>query len=358
MKVLFITRKYPPQVGGMENFSYNLIKNIKCDKTIVALKKSNIHLIWFIPYVILYSLINARKYEVIHLGDMVLCGLAWVIKLIYPQKIVISTIHGLDITYALSFYQWYIKIFGHKCDKYICNSKNTEELAYKIGINETSVINIGIEIDKFNGVNKNQEKFKEKYEIPNNHIVLITTGRLVRRKGVLWFVENVMPNYKNKNITYLIVGQGEDYNAIESIINNKELNGQVRLLGRISDDELKSLYINADIFMMPNITVENDVEGFGIVAIEAALSENIVIGSNIEGIKDSICNGKNGILVNSGDINSYINTIDSVVQSIDKYKGFAINASQFTKDNYSWQNICKLYLTEFNNAIKIKYNNN
>lgn len=358
MKVLFITRKYPPQVGGMENFSYNLIKNIKCDKTIVALKKRNIHLIWFIPYVILYSLINARNYEVIHLGDMVLCGLAWLIKLIYPKKIVISTIHGLDITYSLSFYQWYLKVFGHKCDKYICDSKNTEELAHEIGINETCVIHVGIEIDKFNGVNENKAKFKKKYEIPNNDIVLITIGRLVRRKGVLWFVENVIPNYKNKNITYLVIGQGEDYVAIESIIKTKGLTKQVRLLGRISDEELNSVYVNGDIFIMPNIVVDNNVEGFGIVAIEAALSRNIVIGSDMEGIKDAICNGKNGILINSGDVNSYINTIDSVVQCIDKYNEFAMESSQFTKDNYSWQNICKLYINEFNNAIKNKHNSN
>lgn len=356
MKVLFITRKYPPQVGGMENFSYSLIKNIKCEKTVVALKRSNVNLIWFLPYIMLYSLINARKYEVIHLGDMVLSGLGWLIKLIYPEKVVITTVHGLDITYSLPIYQWYIKVFGNRCDKYICNSKNTEELAHKIGIKETSVIHMGIEIHKFDGVNENKEKFKEKYAIPSNNTVFITTGRLVRRKGVLWFLENVMPNYRYRNITYLIVGVGDDYNAIEEAINNKGLNEQVRLLGRIDDEELNSLYVNADIFIMPNIIVENDVEGFGIVAIEAGLSQNIVIASNIEGIKDSIYNWKNGILVNSGDINAYINIIDNVIENIDKYSEFAIEASEFTKDNYSWRNICKLYLNEFNNTMKSKYN--
>lgn len=351
MKVLFITRKYPPQVGGMEKFSYNLINNMKCDKTIVALKKKNINLIWFLPYVAIYCVINAGKYDVIHFGDMVLSGFGWLIKLFYPNKSVVSTIHGLDITYSLPFYQWYLKKFGHKCNKYICDSKNTEELAIKLGFKNTTTVNVGVEVDKFDFKLENKIEFKEKYSIPKDNIVLITTGRLVKRKGVLWFVENVMPNYKNKNVTYLIIGKGNDYNDIKEMIQKKDLSNQVKMLGRVSDKELNYIYVNADIFVMPNIKVQNDVEGFGIVAIEAALAKNIVIGSNMEGIKDAICNLKNGILVKSEDSNAYINEINKVINDYENYRKFAETAREFTVKNYSWEHICDLYLTEFRKLL-------
>lgn len=351
MKVLFITRKYPPQVGGMEKFSYNLINNMECNKTIIALKKKNINLIWFLPYISIYCMINAGKYDIIHLGDMVLSGLGWWIKLFYPNKVVISTIHGLDITYSLPFYQWYLKKFGHRCTKYICDSKNTEELAVKSGFKNTVTIPVGVEVNKFDFVTENKTEFKEKYLIPQNNIVLITTGRLVKRKGVLWFVENVMPKYKNKNVTYLIIGEGKDYNDIKSMISEKDLLNQVKMLGRVSDEELNYIYVNADIFVMPNIKVQDDVEGFGIVAIEAVLAKNIVIGSNIEGIRDAICNLKNGILVKSEDSNAYIKEINKVINNYENYEKFSEMARNFTIENYSWRHICNMYLSEFKKLL-------
>ena len=57
MKTLFVTRKYPPQKGGMESYSYNLIQNYKGEKKVIALGKAKIHLLWFLPY----SIIADRK---------------------------------------------------------------------------------------------------------------------------------------------------------------------------------------------------------------------------------------------------------------------------------------------------------
>lgn len=347
MKVLFVTRKYPPQVGGMENFSYNLIQHIQCHKKVIALKRSNKHLVWFFPYALLYCLFNARKYDIIHLGDMVLSGFAYVIKIFYPKKLVIVSVHGLDVTYDLKFYQWYLRKFGHKCNSYVCNSKNTEKLAKQVGIKDTTVIPLGVDINKFEKVEPDKQSFKKRYGIPEENIVMLTTGRLVRRKGVLWFVDNVMPYYKSRNVTYLVVGQGEDSRAIDEAIEKHGLDKQVKLLGRVTDEELKGIYINSDIFIMPNIVVKNDVEGFGLVALEAALSNNIVIGSNIEGISDAISQGENGILVNSKATNEYISRINDVIDKKEEYSKFAIKASHFTRKNYSWKRVAELYLEHF-----------
>jgi phosphatidylinositol alpha-1,6-mannosyltransferase len=65
MKVLFITRKYPPQVGGMENYSYGLINNIDCPKRLIALKRRQSNLVWFLPYAFLKSLLYAWRVDVI-----------------------------------------------------------------------------------------------------------------------------------------------------------------------------------------------------------------------------------------------------------------------------------------------------
>jgi hypothetical protein len=109
MKVLFLTRKYPPVVGGMENQSYNLIKNFKeinKENFLIANKKGN----KFLPFFLIGSFFKAlyliwkEKITHLHLGDglMALEG-KWIKSLTGVKTMV--TIHGLDITHKNIVYQ-------------------------------------------------------------------------------------------------------------------------------------------------------------------------------------------------------------------------------------------------------------
>jgi glycosyltransferase involved in cell wall biosynthesis len=69
------------------------------------------------------------------------------------------------------------------------------------------------------------------------------------------------------------------------------------------------LYNASDIFIMPNMTVPGDMEGFGIVALEAGSCGLPVIASNIEGIQDAVIDGKTGYLVREGDVEGFLRGI-------------------------------------------------
>ncbi|MDI3534969.1 MAG: phosphatidyl-myo-inositol dimannoside synthase [Thermosediminibacterales bacterium] len=347
MRVLFITRKYPPQIGGMENLSYNITRGIKCNKKIVALTKRQIHLLWFIPYCLLYTLLTLRKWDIIHLGDPVLSIVGYFAKLFSPQKPVIVTIHGLDVTYKNPLYQWYLNLFCKKFDSYICISRYAEKMANKIGITRTKVIPVGIDINKFDNIVPNKQGLKEKYKIPRENLIMITVGRLVRRKGVLWFLDNVMPFLKNEKVSYLIIGTGEDKEKILDKIREKDLEKNVKYLGRVSDEDLMEIYKSSDIFVMPNIKVKGDMEGFGIVALEASLAGLILIASDLEGIKDAVINEENGYLVKSGESQQFIEKIKDVINNYEKYEGFKKNSILYTKSKYNWERICNQYKKEF-----------
>lgn len=114
VKILCITRKYPPEVGGMENFCYNVFNGIKAknkETKIVALGKKQINLLWFFPYAIIYTLFNAYKYDVLFVGDSLLCFLGFLSKIFYKKTKVYINVYGLDITYKNSIYQFYLKLF-------------------------------------------------------------------------------------------------------------------------------------------------------------------------------------------------------------------------------------------------------
>lgn len=343
-RVLCMTRKYPPSVGGMERFCYDLYslfeKDEELDVNIVALGKSQKHLIWFFPYCFFYLLFNARKYDVILFSDALFAGCSWIAGVVSPKTKKITDIHGLDITYPNPVYRLYMKMFLKKFDLYVCNSKNTEDLVKSLGIDNTTIINRGVNIHN-NIIACSNDKFREKYGIGQHTTVIITVGRLVKRKGVEWFIRNVMPELDD--VIYLVAGDGPERGNIENAIHNNHLEEKVKLLGKISDSDLNSLYCNADIFVMPNIPIENDVEGFGIVAIEASYKKCVVIAADIDGIADAVVNEKNGFLVECKNITDYINRITDFSVNRDAYKELSEKFANYTEQEYSMEAIAEKY---------------
>ena len=355
IKMLYITRKYPPAVGGMENFSYNLYNNFDSEKVetdIISLGKSQKHLVWFLPYAFFRTLFSAHKYDVIFVGDALLSAIGFFTKLLFPEKKVIVNVFGLDITFKNPLYQFYLKLFYNRFDRYISISRETDKALRKRGIKKSVVITPGVDIHQFEGKSADYKKICKKYNISENDTVLITVGRLVKRKGVNWFIRNVMPELKDKNIKYLIVGDGEDRENIEKSISDFGLHDKVKMLGRVDFETLNAVYTNADVFIMPNIHVDGDMEGFGLVAVEASLAGLSVVASGIEGIKDAISDGKNGFLLESGNVKQFRDKIIDISENRQQYKKTAKLHRQYTIDTYSWKSICNQYTELISGMIK------
>lgn len=346
-KVLCMTRKYPPRVGGMERFCFDLYtlleKEDALDVKIVALGKSQKNLFWFLPYCFFYLVFHAGKYDAIIFSDAMFAGCAWIAGIFSKKTKKITDIHGLDVMYPNPLYQIYMKLFLDKFDMYVCNSKNTETLVKSLGISNTVVINRGVHVYTPH-VNVSKKEFCRQYGINESALLLITVGRLVKRKGVGWFVANVMPKLKDENVIYYVVGAGPEKENIQRVIDENKLNDKVKLLGEVSDARLSDLYLYADVFVMPNIPVINDVEGFGIVAIEASCKECIVVASNTDGIPDAVIDNQNGYLIDCQDADMFADKITDIIKNRDYYKNIAKEFSRYTKEKFSVESIEKQYL--------------
>lgn len=339
MKVLFITRKYPPQTGGMESFSYGLINNIQCGKDTVILNKKQINLIWWLPYALIISLFKAKKADIIHLGDGLLAPLGLILKKITRRPVAV-TVHGLDVSYNNWLYQK-INVASLKyLDKIICVSESTRQdcLQRHVPENKLTIIPDGIDANKYT-IN---------YKLHTTHYVLLTVGRLVKRKGVEWFIREVMPQLE-KNIQYWVVGKGPEQEKIIKAIQEKNLQDMIKLLGFVSEEKIKEIYYQADLFIMPNIAVKGDREGFGIVALEASASGLLVIASDLEGIKDAVKDGQNGFLVKPQNASEFITKINQLLVSNNDLRQ---KVRKYTVDNFSWPIICQKYVTLFNDFNK------
>lgn len=354
IKLLYVTRKYPPAVGGMENFSYNLYSGFdaeKVEKDIISLGRSQKNLVWFLPYALIKTLIKARKYDIVFIGDALLSGIGFFTKLLYPKKKTVVNVFGLDITFRNKLYQLYLKLFYNRFDKYIAISSETEKAFKKRGGKRSCVINCGVDTEQFSGECADYEEICRKNGIAKDDIVLVTVGRLVKRKGAEWFVSNVMPLLKDEKVKYLIIGDGEERENISESIKEHGLGDKVKILGRVDNAELNAVYTHADAFIMPNIHVDGDMEGFGLVAVEAGLAGLAVFASGIEGIRDAVIDGKNGWVMESGNAAQYADRIKDLCAKREEYRKKAAEYSIYTRENYSWSSVCRKYVSLFEKML-------
>ena len=112
------------------------------------------------------------------------------------------------------------------------------------------------------------------------------------------------------------MGQGPDEQRIKDLAKAYDLENEVFFTGPVPDKELRLHYSICDIYIMPNREdPPEDVEGFGIVFIEANASEKPVIGGNSGGVIDSIVDGKTGFLVNPLDEDEIAEKIQWLLQN-------------------------------------------
>ncbi len=343
-RFLFITRNYPPKIGGLEIYSYHLINEFKKYHSVnkIALTQSNIHLVWFLPYSLLRALYIVWRYSIyhIHLCDGVLAPIGVLLKCITRKPVSIS-IHGLDITYRNPLFQWVIPWCVARLDRIICVSSATraECIKRKVPLDKCIVIPNGIHPEE---IKLSHSKNDLKAEIAErigaavlDKTILVTVGRLVKRKGVAWFVAHVMPHLDN-TYYFLVVGQGPEYDRIKTVIVRHHLQERVFLLGALSRRERDRILNGSDIFVMPNISLSGDMEGFGIVALEAGSCGLPVIATDTQGIRDAVLDGKTGLLVPEKDTAGFVNAIKNI-----NLNSAAIQS--IVKVTFSWSRIYQRY---------------
>jgi glycosyltransferase involved in cell wall biosynthesis len=343
-RILFVSRNYPPQVGGIEAYSYNLIRQFERHDRIdtILLKRSRKHLIWFMPYAFFKALYLVRKESIpfVHLCDGFLSIFGILLKGLTRAKVSVA-IHGLDITYRHPLYQKIVPRCVALMDKVICGSRYTfgETVLRGIPQRKCMIIHYGINANGLNTPASREDcraELENRTRIPlQGKTVLFSIGRLIKRKGIAWFVEEVFPQLPPSYV-YVIAGDGPEYPSIRQRLLSKAIRNRVFMMGRVSDEERNRLFAASDVFIMPNIWVDRDVEGFGIAAIEAGGFGLPVVASNIQGISDAVIEGKTGFLVKEKDVGEFIDRITNMKLNREDIRAFVIS-------KFDWREIHRLY---------------
>jgi glycosyltransferase involved in cell wall biosynthesis len=338
-EILFLSRNYPPQIGGLETYSYNLIKYVGRRHAVskIVLGKPRKHLFWFLTYAVLKAVPIIRKESIcrVHLCDGFLATAGVLLKSLVPVTVSV-TVHGLDITFRNRFYQATIPPCVARLDKIVCVSRHTRKECVDRGIpaDKIRVIPNGINPEDFQLLKSSDAERSELAKslgIPmEGKTILLTVGRLVRRKGVAWFVRDVVSRLDD-SLLYLIVGEGPEFARISSLVRESNLGSRVFLLGRAATELRNRLFHAADVFVMPNLEVDGDVEGFGIAAIEAGCCGLPVVASDVQGLKDAVIPGRTGYLVEAGNAGAFLAGIRKVNLSKEAVRSLVVKTFDWEK---------------------------
>jgi len=128
--------------------------------------------------------------------------------------------------------------------------------------------------------------------------VILTVGRLQKRKGQDKMIEAMPLILKDyPNALYVIVGNGDCKDKLGAMVHDLSLSEQVQILGDISDAEMIQCYQQCDLFILPNRTIKNDIEGFGMVLVEAQACAKPVIAGDSGGTKETMLVGETGSII-------------------------------------------------------------
>jgi phosphatidylinositol alpha-1,6-mannosyltransferase len=106
---------------------------------------------------------------------------------------------------------------------------------------------------------------------------------------------------KFPDLQYEIVGNGPQLDELKQLCFTLQIADHVNFLGALSDEQMTAAYARAWCFALPGRRINDDVEGFGIVYLEAAMSQLPTIGGIDSGAIDAIESGRTGLLVNGED---------------------------------------------------------
>ncbi len=388
MEILFITHKYPPSIGGMQKMSEELVKGIGrvANVHVIAPMVNESKVIYFIKLRsrVKKILSNNPNCKLIHLIDgltVFLCP--WLVHLSKEFR-VIATLHGLDVVFPSSIYRRNICRLLNKYAHVVCVSEFTKGRALQIGLkrDHLSVIKNGVSNSQVCGpmstIRRNAIYHWLGLSPDDPRSIIIGLGRLVSRKGFSWFVRSVMPKISDQAIFVLIGPGGRAYSVREFIFNlfppaiksrislffglpsdgneirrfmsNPKCAHTFRYLGAVSEEDKLALLHLATCVVMPNISVDGDAEGFGLVALEASIQNKLVVVSPIEGITDAIVHGQNGIFCESSNTSDWISQLLSIFAHRTELVEFGNKARFYTQNHYSWSRMVQEYSELF--AIK------
>lgn len=184
----------------------------------------------------------------------------------------------------------------------IAISRDTYDLCRRAGVETGRLAVLNPSVNSAAYAPRGAGDVRQRLGIPEGSIVLMV-GRLIERKGFDKAIAALPVMLAARpDIVLVIAGEGPLGERLREVARRHQVQPRVRFVGQVDHETLVQLYEACELFLLPNRTLSNgDVEGFGIVFLEANILGRAVIGGDSGGSRDAIANGVSGMLVDGND---------------------------------------------------------
>ncbi|MEX2600703.1 MAG: glycosyltransferase [Balneolaceae bacterium] len=369
MRTLFITQDYPPGIGGIQTYSLEHASRLSryCDDFLLICPgkgetvddsddsagfeirrlKSRSHLLMLPLCRALPGILRERRFDVSfhaqwqtalpairarnngQLGKV--CVAAHARELLYNPYHYLPGIGRAYERYRSSILQ--------QVDHFFPVSGYTEELLHREGVSrdKLTVVRNGTDPALFRPLDASGLRTKLGLE---GKRIMLTVTRLVRRKGidtVLTAMAQLGSDYED--LHYLIVGTGPEEAGLRQLSKRLGLTLRVHFLGPANYKELPHYYNLSDLFVMSSRTELPDVEGFGIVFLEANACEVPVIGTRSGGIPSAILEGETGLIVHENSPVELEGAIRSLLLQPERMAEMGRRGRKRVEEELSWDRL-------------------
>lgn len=356
--VLIVTRNLPPLIGGMERLLWHAVDELRKEYTVHVVGPAgctrslshDVHatgvpirpMFLFLLRTAVEALKTAFRYRpvVVFAGSGLTAPIVWMIARLFRTRCIVY-LHGLDLCAEHPVYRFLWVPFFRYFNSVIVNSHFTKDLAIaaKIPRGRVTIIHPGVEVPNLEDARDRAVAYRLRNGLGDAPVMLYV-GRITPRKGLLNFVENILPAIIIAVPSSILVVIGDDANdalqsvsnernRVSSVLKEKGLEARVQFSGSCSDDELSSAYFAADVLVFPVQPSSHDVEGFGMVAVEAAAHGLPTVAFSVGGVPDAISDGYCGALIPPGNNTAFAQAIINYAEKqrnlhqIDKCRKFA-----------------------------------
>jgi len=365
---LILGFEFPPHPGGIGTYTYQIAKNmhqmgykvvvlithnqepeeiaLAFDNsqpfTILRFNKHNLRVIDIISrFKMVLQVVKKYNVQAIHVCSWAAGVPALLAKYLFKINY-IQTGYGTEFLMKKKVNNYLLGKELQHADVLISISEYTKRLMKRhIANKKIPVIPLGADVEEFTKI-ADASNIIEKHNLTGREI-LLTVGRLCERKGQDIVIKALSEIKKNhENILYIVAGIGKLTGELDLFIKQNNLEENILFTGYVEKDDLPKYYQVCDIFLLPSRVDQNgDVEGFGIVLIEANLKKKPVIGTKDCGIEDAIIDRVTGYLVEQNNVEAIAKTCIKLLESIELRKELGENGYNRAINEYNWENVTK-----------------
>lgn len=367
-RVLLLTETYSPEVGGVQNYLSELMAQLSPAHTFVITKKHKNADAWDVQ----------QKYKIVRFGvnsfffprwrlayktlekavvefqpEIVVCG-----KALFEGRAAYLVLKKKGIPYVVMTY-------GMEINTWLKHWKTKHDLlkvlknAQSIFVINEQIKNILIKELTNNGAVGCEKKFVKMYPGVDDYFsqpsgdvkeikeelgimdkkVIVSVCRIVHRKGID-VVINAMKRVNNDvpDAVYLVLGEGPEKSSLEKLAQEIGADKSVKFLGRISREKMRVVLQAADLFVLTPRDEDGDMEGFGVVYLEAAMAGLCAVGSKSGGVPEAVINAQTGLLAQENDVHDTAEKIIKLLRDDVLRSNLANNAHARAVAEFSWQN--------------------